>query len=93
MLRAVAPSRGTAFTADSGACALFAGTTQITLPGSHVTPCGGDLGSQWQSGTNLTPADVLALGVRTFTQTNVRRLADRVIDWLNFQSVTERGGR
>lgn len=79
--------------AEFGAAPIVTGTTQITLPGSHVTPCGGDLGSEWQPGAALSPTDVVALGVRTFTQADIRRLADRVIEWLNIQSVEDRDVR
>ena len=66
------------------------GTTLLRLPGSHVTPCGGDL--QWQPGKSFSPADAIALGVRTFSQADIRRLADRVIGWLNVQSAGASAG-
>lgn len=72
--------------AECGSVPMAAGTTQATLPGTHVTPCGGDIGLQWQPGQSVSLTDVVALGVRTFAQADVRRLADRLIDWLNVQS-------
>lgn len=63
---------------------MATGTTLMKLPGSHVTPCGGDL--DWQSGKAFSAADAIALGVRTFAQADIRRLADRAIGWLNVQS-------
>ncbi len=64
---------------------MLAGTTQVTLPGTHVTPCGSDM--RWDAGKAFSPADALAAAARQFTMTDIRRLGDRVIEWLNSHSV------
>lgn len=42
----------------TASCRSSAGVTQITLPGSHITPCGGDV--PWPTGPIFTPVDTIA---------------------------------
>ena len=58
---------------------------QVTLPGTHVTPCGNDM--RWDAGKAFSPADALAAAARQFTMADIRRLGDQVVDWLNTHSV------
>ena len=67
---------------------VCAGTTQVTLPGTHVTPCGSDM--RWDAGKAFSPADALAAAARQFTMTDIRRLGDQLVEWLNTHS--EQGG-
>ena len=64
---------------------LLAGTMQVTLPGTHVTPCGSDM--RWDAGKAFSPADALAAAAQQFTMADIRRLGDRVIEWLTSHSV------
>ena len=57
----------------------------MTLPGTHVTPCGSDM--RWDAGKAFSPADALAAAARQFTMADIRRLGDRVTEWLNSHSV------
>ena len=57
-----------------------AGTSRVVLPGTHITPCGGDVA--WQVGRSFSPVDALALGVKAVVQADIRRLGDRLIAWL-----------
>ena len=57
----------------------------MTLPGTHVTPCGSDM--RWDTGKSFSPADALAAAARQFTMTDIRRLGDSVVEWLNSHSV------
>ncbi|KAK9806903.1 hypothetical protein WJX72_006952 [[Myrmecia] bisecta] len=59
------------------------GTVEMVLPGTHVTPCGGDV--KWEVGKGFSPFDAVALSVKQATQADLRRLAGRIIDWLNGQ--------
>lgn len=52
-----------------------------TLPGTHVTPCGGDV--DWTVGASPTPLDLFALGGRALVQADARRLAARVVGWID----------
>jgi hypothetical protein len=61
-----------------------AGTSSVVLPGSHITPCGGDV--LWQVGRSFSPVDALALGVKAVVQADIRRLGDRLIGWLESRS-------
>ena len=47
---------------------------------------------QWQPGKAFSPFDALASGVRTLAQADTRRLADRMIQWLNTQSTPSSPG-
>lgn len=61
-----------------------AGSTNVTfdtLPGTHVTPCGGDV--SWAVGAAPSALDLLALGGRAVLQADARRLAARVVGWLD----------
>ena len=65
-----------------------AGVSVSTLPGSHVTPCGGELPSSNASGSsssssNPSAVDLLALGGAALLQADARRLAASVLDWLD----------
>ena len=57
------------------------GTTSVTLPGTHITPCGGDVA--WQVGRSFSAVDAVALGVKAVVQADGRRLGDRLIGWLD----------
>ena len=58
------------------------------LPGSHVTPCGGDPPG-WperpRAGGAYGPADALAQAARAVLQADTNRLADRVLEYLDAQ--------
>lgn len=56
------------------------------LPGSHVTPCGGDAGWRLAPGQPFTPVDAVALAAKAVLQADNRRLADRVLAWLDAHS-------
>lgn len=56
---------------------------ELVLPGSHVTPCGGDLA--WEAGPVFSPLDALAQGAKAASQADVRRLAAQVVGWLGAQ--------
>ena len=63
-----------------------AGVSVSTLPGSHVTPCGGELPSSSNSGSsssNPSAVELLALGGAALLQADARRLAASVLDWLD----------
>jgi hypothetical protein len=67
-----------------------AGVSASTLPGSHVTPCGGELPSASGSGPSSSSSpsspsavDLLALGGAALLQADTRRLAASVLEWLD----------
>eukprot|EP00884_Botryococcus_braunii_P020024 jgi/Botrbrau1/6705/Bobra.0202s0041.3 len=60
------------------------GTVDLVLPGSHITPCGGDI--NWQVGREFSPLDALALGFKAVSQADIRRLGDRIVNWLESRS-------
>ena len=67
-----------------------AGVSVSTLPGSHVTPCGGELpsstslpSSSGSSSGSPSAVDLLALGGAALLQADARRLAASVLDWLD----------
>lgn len=63
-----------------------AGVSVLTLPGSHVTPCGGELpSSSGSSSASSLPSavDLFALGGAALLQADARRLAASVLDWLD----------
>jgi len=56
--------------------------TSVTLPGSHVTPCGGDL--RWQTdSTYFTPLDAVVMLSKVQGQADIRRLAATVVQFLD----------
>lgn len=57
------------------------GTTTVTLPGTHLTPCGGDI--TWPAGRSFSAVDVFAASARAIAQADNRRLAARVVAWLD----------
>ncbi|BDA45920.1 hypothetical protein COCOBI_08-0120 [Coccomyxa sp. Obi] len=61
-----------------------AGTSSLVLPGTHITPCGGDV--DWQVGRSFSPVDAVALGVKAVVQADIRRLGDKLIGWLESHS-------
>lgn len=63
---------------------------ELVLPGSHVTPCGSDVA--WEAGPVFTPLDALAQGLKQGSQADVRRLAARVVEWLDAQAAAARTG-
>jgi len=66
-------------------CCRDAGTTQVTLPGTHVTPCGSNM--RWDAGKAFSAADALAAAAQQFTMADIRRLGDQLVEWLNTHSV------
>lgn len=66
---------------DKARSYVLAGTTSVTLPGTHITPCGGDVA--WQVGRSFSAVDAVALGVKAVVQADIRRLGDRLIGWLD----------
>ena len=63
---------------------MHAGTSRVVLPGTHITPCGGDVA--WQVGRSFSPVDAVALGVKAVVQADIRRLGDKLIGWLESHS-------
>lgn len=55
--------------------------TRLLLPGTHVTPCGA--GWRVGPGAPFGPGDVLAAAAATVLQADTRRLADRLVAWLD----------
>ena len=53
----------------------------MTLPGTHLTPCGGDV--TWPAGRSFSAVDVFAAGARAVAQADIRRLAARMVAWLD----------
>ncbi len=53
----------------------------LLLPGTHITPCGGDLQLQ-QLPAGGTAAAIAQL-VRSQSQADIRRLGSRVVGWLD----------
>ena len=41
---------------------------------------------RWQTGPTFTPADAVAMAVRFASQTDIRRLAARVVEYLDKQA-------
>lgn len=58
---------------------LPAGVSYSILPGTHVTPCGGDVA--WETGRVFAPADALALAAKAVLQADLRRAARQITDW------------
>lgn len=58
-----------------------AGTVSTILPGTHITPCGGDL--KWNVGKEFSPADALIMRLKSSSQTDVRRMAKWLLEWLS----------
>jgi hypothetical protein len=56
----------------------------VVLPGTHITPCGGDV--TWQLNRSFSLVDTLALGAKAVVQADIRRLGDRLIAWLDSHS-------
>uniref|UniRef100_A0A7S3VIW0 Alpha/beta hydrolase fold-3 domain-containing protein n=1 Tax=Dunaliella tertiolecta TaxID=3047 RepID=A0A7S3VIW0_DUNTE len=53
----------------------------LTLPGSHITPCGTDL--KWQIGAaGFSPQDALIMAVKQQSQVELRRLTQELVDFL-----------
>ena len=57
------------------------GVISTVLPGTHVTPLGGDV--PWEAGEVFSPADAMAMKLKTESQQDVRRLARWVLEWLD----------
>ncbi|KAK9791630.1 hypothetical protein WJX73_007807 [Symbiochloris irregularis] len=57
---------------------------ELLLSGTHVTPCGSDI--NWQVGRSFSLTDAIGLGAKMVAQADIRRLANRVIAWLDRQS-------
>jgi hypothetical protein len=60
-----------------------AGTTELVLPGSHVTPVGTDV--NWTIENSFSPLDAFALAAKVMTQQDVRRLVGSMAQWLEQQ--------
>ncbi|PNH12240.1 hypothetical protein TSOC_000871 [Tetrabaena socialis] len=60
---------------------LGAGITLLELPGTHLTPCGGDV--PWPTGTVFTPADTLVQAVKQTQQADIRRLGRQLVGWMD----------
>ncbi|MEW5297033.1 MAG: hypothetical protein WDW36_000269 [Sanguina aurantia] len=54
---------------------------RLILPGSHVTPCGGDI--KWQPGAQFSVQDAVGQLVKSQLQADVRRLSKNVIQWFD----------
>ncbi|EFN59858.1 hypothetical protein CHLNCDRAFT_29389 [Chlorella variabilis] len=59
---------------------------RLVLPGTHVTPCGDQLGPRIPPGGRFGPADALAMAAAAALQADTHRLADRVLEHLDSQS-------
>jgi hypothetical protein len=62
--------------------------SSLVLPGSHVTPCGGDpprWPGQPRAAGAFGPADALAQAARAVLQADTNRLAERVLEFLDAQ--------
>ena len=59
---------------------------RLVLPGTHVTPCGDQLGPRIPPGGRFGPADALAMAAAAALQADMHRLADRVLEHLDSQS-------
>lgn len=58
---------------------------RLLLQGTHVTPCGASPAWRVQPGAPFGPGDVLAAAAATALQADTRRLADRLVGWLDAQ--------
>ncbi|GLC46383.1 hypothetical protein PLESTB_001769300 [Pleodorina starrii] len=61
---------------------LGSGVTLLTLPGNHLTPCGGDLPA-WPTGPVFTPADTLVQALREGQQADIQRLCRQMVGWMD----------
>jgi hypothetical protein len=61
----------------------------LVLPGTHITPCGGDV--TWEVGPVYTPADALLQAAKAGSQSELRQLGARLVSWLDAN--TPRRGR
>jgi len=61
------------------------GVETLVLPGSHITPCGGDLDLMPppSPGSATTPAEAVLQLVKVSSQMDVRRLGRNVVGWLD----------
>ncbi|KAG2439662.1 hypothetical protein HXX76_005012 [Chlamydomonas incerta] len=66
---------------------LGAGVTQITLPGTHITPCGGDV--PWPTGPIFTPMDTIAQVVKEQQQADILRLSKQLVGWMDMVSMQQ----
>ncbi|GIL85485.1 hypothetical protein Vretimale_13417 [Volvox reticuliferus] len=60
---------------------LGSGVTLLTLPGNHLTPCGGDM--PWPTGPVFGPADVLVQVLKDQQQNDIQRLCRQVVGWMD----------
>ncbi|GFH07986.1 uncharacterized protein HaLaN_02880 [Haematococcus lacustris] len=60
---------------------VFGRVKTLVLPGSHITPCGGDI--KWESGRVFGPVDALVQLGKWQAQADLRRLSDQVIAYLD----------
>ncbi|KAG1669397.1 hypothetical protein FOA52_004048 [Chlamydomonas sp. UWO 241] len=65
---------------------VAAGMSTLVLPGTHVTPCGGDLPAESIAALPPAAAAVASL-VRDGAQGDLRRLGSRVVGWLDSVTV------
>ncbi|XP_047050243.1 uncharacterized protein LOC124655382 [Lolium rigidum] len=56
---------------------------KVTLSGTHLTPCIQDV--KWQAGSQYTPADALAQGLKSLALNETRVLSRTIADW--FRSI------
>ncbi|KXZ45823.1 hypothetical protein GPECTOR_50g617 [Gonium pectorale] len=63
---------------------LGTGVTLLTLPGSHVTPCGGDV--PWPTGPIFGPADTLVQALKEQQTQDIQRLGKQLVGWLDYVS-------
>ena len=61
----------------------------LVLPGTHLTPCGGDI--TWDVGPVYTPVDAVLQAAKAGSQAELRQLGARLIAWLDGNTSTKRG--
>jgi hypothetical protein len=68
---------------STGGSRLARKVSSLVLPGSHVTPCGGDPPRWPNQPRAFGPADALAHAARAVLHADTNRLADRVLEYLD----------
>lgn len=60
--------------------------TRVTLPGTHLTPCGAAAPWRLEPGAPFGPAEALAAAGLAALQGDTLRLADRIVHFLDARS-------
>ncbi len=57
------------------------GIVDVTLPGTHITPCGGEL--PWPTSSVFSPADAVVQAVKETQQADLQRLSKQLVGWMD----------